>query len=202
MRDRTFPLARCDATIPAVTEAAFTHAVTRHRRELHCHCARIVGAGDADDAVQETFLRAWRARGTNRGVLRAWLYRIATNVCRDLLARRDAHMPLDDETGVRGGDEPDAMVIAKETVELAMLTALRRLPARQHASLLLRDVLRCSAGETAMAMSSTVAATNSAVQRGREGLRTHLGQPRLDWRSARPTTRERRLVDSLVAACG
>src|SRR5689334_23312364 len=116
MRDRPFPFTRRDATITVVTEAAFTHAVTRHRRELHRHCARIVGAGDADDAVQETFLRAWRARGTNRGVVRAWLYRIATNVCRDLLARRASHMLLEDETVVRGGEEPDAVVIAKETV--------------------------------------------------------------------------------------
>jgi RNA polymerase sigma factor (sigma-70 family) len=201
MRNRPFPFARRDATIAAVTEAAFSAAVARHHGELRRHCARIVGAGDADDALQETFLRAWRARGTSRGVLRPWLYRIATNVCCDLLAQRPAHLPLDDDTDVPGDERPDATVIAKETVELALLTALRRLPPRQHASLLMRDVLRCSAGETATAMSLSVAATNSAVQRGREGLRRHLGGQRLDWDSARPTRRERRLVDGLVAAC-
>jgi RNA polymerase sigma factor (sigma-70 family) len=202
MRNRPFPFARRDGTIAAVTEAAFSAAVARHRGELHRHCTRIVGTGDADDALQETFLRAWRARRTSRGVLRPWLYRIATNVCLDLLAKRAAHVPLDDEMDVRGDEEPDATVIAKETVELAMLTALRRLPERQHASLLMRDLLRCSAGETATAMSLSVAATNSALQRGREGLRRHLGGQRLDWSCARPTSHERRLVDGLVAACG
>jgi RNA polymerase sigma-70 factor (ECF subfamily) len=194
MRNRPFPFATRDATIAAVTEAAFT----RHRGELHRHCARIVGTVDADDALQETFLRAWRARGTNRGALRPWLYRIATNVCRDLLAKRAAHLPLDDDTVVHGDQEPEAMVIAKETVELALLTAIRRLPARQHASLVACDLLRCSAGETASAMSLSLAATNSALQRARQGLRAHLGRERLDWAARRPTVAERYLLDGLA----
>jgi RNA polymerase sigma-70 factor (ECF subfamily) len=93
------------------------------------------------------------------------------------------------------------VVIAKETVELALLTAIRGLPERQHASLLLRDVLRCSAGETAGAMALSVAATNSALQRGRAGLRARLAASRLDWAATPPTTGERDLLAGLVAAC-
>jgi RNA polymerase sigma factor (sigma-70 family) len=201
MRDRPFPSARRAATIGAVTEADFAGAVARHRSELHRHCARLVGAADADDALQETFLRAWRALHTHRSAPRPWLYRIATNVCCDVLAKRGAHASLDDATAAPCEHQPDAVVIAKETVELALLTAIRGLPERQHASLLLRDVLRCSAGETAGAMALSVAATNSALQRGREGLRARLGPSRLDWATARPTAGERHLLDGLVAAC-
>ena len=202
MRDRPFPFARRAATIAAVTEpAAFASAVARHRGELHRHCVRLVGPADADDALQETFLRAWRALHTHRSALRPWLYRIATNVCRDAVARRGADIALDDTALAPGEQEPEAVVIAKETVELALLTAIRGLPARQHGSLLLRDVLRCSAGETASALSLSVAATNSALQRGRRGLRARLGPSRLEWATARPTARERHVLDGLVAAC-
>jgi RNA polymerase sigma-70 factor (ECF subfamily) len=201
MRDRPFPLPRRAATIGAVTEADFATAVARHRRELHRHCARLVGAADADDALQETFLRAWRARHTQRSAARPWLYRIASNVCWDLLAKRGAHACLDDATVAPCEQQPDAVVIAKETVEVALLTALRGLPERQHASLLLRDVLRCSAGEAAGALALSVAASNSALQRGRQGLRARLGASRLDWAAARPTAGERNLLDGLVAAC-
>src|SRR5689334_9417473 len=128
MRDRPFPLARRAATITAVTEADFATAVARHRRELHRHCARLVGAADADDAVQETFLRAWRALHTQRATARPWLYRIATNVCCDALAKRHTHVSLDDATVAPCDEQPDAVVIAKETVELALLTAIRGLP--------------------------------------------------------------------------
>jgi RNA polymerase sigma factor (sigma-70 family) len=201
MQDRSFPFPAREATIAAVTEAAFATAVAHHRRALHRHCVRLVGPSDADDAVQDTLLRAWRARHTNRASLRPWLYRIATNVCWDRLARRDANVTLDDQAAAPAALQPDHVVLAKETVELTLLTALRRLPERQQASLLMRDVLRCSAGETATAMSLSVAASNSALQRAREGLRAQLGSCRLDWESARPTPVERHLLDELVAAC-
>jgi RNA polymerase sigma factor (sigma-70 family) len=201
MRDRPFPLPRPRASIGAVTEPDFALAVDRHRPELHRHCLRLVGAADADDALQDTLLRAWRARHTRRAALRPWLYRIATNVCHDVRTRRPASAALDDTAPAPREHEPDAVVIAKETVELALLAALRGLPARQHGSLLLRDVLRCSADETATALSLSRAATNSALQRGRHGLRARLGPSRLDWASARPTAGERPLLDGLVAAC-
>jgi RNA polymerase sigma-70 factor (ECF subfamily) len=131
-------------------------------------------------------------------VARPWLYRIATNVCCDVLAGRRANTALDDEAAAPRDQQPDAVVIAQETVELALLTALRRLPARQHASLVARDLLRCSADETASAMSLSVAATNSALQRARQSLRAHLGLERLDWAARRPTTAERSLLEGLA----
>jgi RNA polymerase sigma factor (sigma-70 family) len=201
MHDRPFPFARRRARIGAVTEPDFATAVARHRPELHRHCARLVGPADADDALQDAFLRAWRARHTRRAALRPWLYRIATNACHDVRSRRAADAALDEAAAAPREHEPEAQVIAKETVELALLTALRRLPERQHASLLLRDVLRCSSDETAAAMALSVAATNSALQRGRAGLRARLGPSRLDWAATPPTPGERDLLAGLVAAC-
>jgi RNA polymerase sigma factor (sigma-70 family) len=201
MRDRPFPFAPRGASMTAVTEPDFATAVARHRRELHRHCTRLVGPADADDAVQDTLLRAWRARHTRRAALRPWLYRIATNVCHDANAGRAATGMLDETAPAPREQEPEARAIARETVELALLTALRGLPERQHASLLLRDVLRCSAGETASAMSLSVPATNSALQRGRAGLRARLGPSRLDWAAPPPTSGERHLLAGLVAAC-
>jgi RNA polymerase sigma factor (sigma-70 family) len=201
MRDRPFPFARRRGSIGAVTEPDFATAVARHRRELLRHCTRLVGPADADDALQDTLLRAWRARDSRRAALRPWLYRIATNVCYDANARQVANATLDETAAAPRELQPEAQVIAKETVELALLTALRRLPARQHSSLLLRDVLSCSAGETASALELSVAATNSALQRGRAGLRARLGSERLDWTATPPTTGERHLLAGLVAAC-
>ena len=186
-----------------MTEPDFATAVARHRRELHRHCARLVGPADADDALQDTLLRAWRARDSRRAALRPWLYRIATNVCHDVHGRQvaNANATLDEGAAAPRELQPEAQVIAKETVELALLTALRRLPARQHSSLLLRDVLSCSTHETAGALELSVAATNSALQRGRAGLRARLGPERLDWPATPPTTGERHLLAGLVAAC-
>jgi RNA polymerase sigma factor (sigma-70 family) len=198
MHDRPFRFSRCGARIAAVTEAAFAIAVARHRGELRRHCVRIVGTADADDALQDTFLRAWRARHTNRGPVRGWLYRIATNVCCDVLAGRQAVVPPDRDAPAPRDEEPDAVVIAKETVELTLLAALRRLPERQQASLVLRDVLRCSARETASAMALSVPASNSALQRARAGLRAQLGAHRLDWAAQRPTAAERHLLEGLA----
>ena len=143
-------------------ESAFTALVERHRRELQVHCYRMLGSfEEAEDLVQETFLRAWRARETfeGRSTFRAWLYRIATNACLDALERRKrvtprrrrAARPTAPVAGAvprpaarRGRGErrrPEAVVVAKETIELAFLAAIQHLPPRQRAVLILRDVL-------------------------------------------------------------
>ena len=187
---------------------AFAAATGRFRRELEVHAYRMLGsAEDAEDAVQETFLRAWRRRETFRGqaTLRAWLYGIATNASLDLLERRSRRLlpqlvskPTDPDalpapTGevtwlepypdrlldrVGSGEDPlDEAIVARETVELAFLVAIQQLPARQRAVLLLRDVIGWSARETAAMLETSVVATNSALQRARETLRDHLPDP-------------------------
>jgi RNA polymerase sigma-70 factor (TIGR02960 family) len=172
-------------------EAAFSALTERHRRELHVHCYRMLGSFDeAEDLVQETFLRAWRHRSKmNPGpALRAWLYRIATNACLDALRRRKrgtdvqthADLPwlqpypdrLLDEVAPRE-EEPDAVVIERETIELAYIALIQRLPPRQRAALIMRDVLDWSAAETAAALDMTVPAVNSALQRARATLEAH-----------------------------
>jgi RNA polymerase sigma-70 factor, ECF subfamily len=178
MQHRPFPFTRRVASIAAVlTERAFEAIFECHHRELRRHCLRMVGApADADDALQETFLRAWRGRRTlrDRACVRAWLYRIATNACLDLVARQAAARVAPDrgrpvEAAAPREQEPDAVVIANE-----VLTTIRDLPPRQHASLLLRDVLGWSAADTAAALAVTVPAANSALQRARAGVRAQL----------------------------
>jgi RNA polymerase sigma-70 factor (ECF subfamily) len=184
-------------------EAAFAALTERHRRELHVHCYRMLASfDDAEDAVQETFLRAWRGRpGFDGGsMFRAWLYRIATNVCLDALRRRAhrasvvrsfAEVPwlqpypdrLLDEPAVPGG-EPDPAVIERETIELAFVAALQVLPPRQRAALIARDVLGWPASQTAVLLEMSVAAANSALQRARATMRAHLPARRADWPSA------------------
>ncbi len=194
----------------------FGSATTRFRRELEVHCYRMLGsAEDAEDVVQETFLRAWRRRETFRGqsTLRAWLYGIATNASLDLLEHRSRRLlpqfvgrPTDPaETPVSGvevpwlepypdrlldevvdaADAPDVSIVAAETIELAFLVAIQQLPPRQRAVLILRDVIGWSARETAAMLERSVIAANSALQRARETLREHLPERRDDWRRAR-----------------
>jgi RNA polymerase sigma-70 factor (ECF subfamily) len=159
-------------------------AMGRHRRELHVHCYRMLGNfEEAEDLVQETYLRAWRARDTFGGGagLRAWLYKIATNACLDALRARSrrpvqsyADLPflqpypdrLLDEIAP-SEDEPDAVVVGRETIALAYVAMIQLLPARQRAVLILRDVLEWSAQETAAILDISVAAANSALQRAR-----------------------------------
>lgn len=189
--------------------AEFAAAVEAHRRELCAHCRRLVGNVDAaEDLVQETFVRAWRARAAfeGRSTLRTWLYRIATNACLDAL-RRDRHLalPVDatDMAGDRtpgrspsphpgpddaGASEPEAAVVARETLELALLAAVRHLPPRQRTVLVLRDGLGWSAREAAQAAGTSVAAANSALQRARATLARVAPGERLDWRPAAPPT--------------
>jgi RNA polymerase sigma-70 factor (TIGR02960 family) len=193
-------------------------ATARHRRELHVHCYRMLASYDeAEDAVQETFLRAWRSRDTFDGTnLRAWLYRIATNACLDLIrarkrrvpdARSNADLPwltpypdpmLDEIAS--DADEPDAVAVARETIELAFLAALQALPPRQRAALLAREVLGMPVAETAELLDTSVAATNSALQRARATMREHLPSHRDDWSAREPSPQERALLERFIDA--
>jgi RNA polymerase sigma-70 factor (TIGR02960 family) len=192
-------------------EAAFA----QHRRELHVHCYRMLASyDDAEDAVQETFLRAWRSRETFDGEHpRAWLYRIATNVCVDrarALQRRARSgtevswltpypdTVLDDVPAT--ADEPDEAYVARETIELAFLAALQVLPPRQRATLLAREVLGLPAADTARLLETSVAAANSALQRARETMRRHLPSHRSDWSAAEPSADEKRLLATFIDA--
>jgi RNA polymerase sigma-70 factor, ECF subfamily len=191
-------------------EAAFSALAEPHRRELRIHCYRMLGSFDeAEDAVQETFLRAWRARKSfaGRSTFRAWMYRIATNACLDALGRR----PPVDDTGeiphlqpfpdrlLPSEDEPDAVVVARETIELAFLAAVQLVPPRQRAVLILRDVLGWPAKDTADLLETSVASVNSALQRARAALRGHLPERRLEW-SAERSREEDELVQRYVEA--
>ena len=177
-------------------KTAFAAQLEPHRRELQIHCYRMLGSLDeAEDLVQETFLRAWRKRASyeGRASVRAWLYKIATNACLDLLARNKRRVapsgaganpsevpwlePVPDrllDEVASTDDDPAAVVVAKETIELAYLVAIQHLPPRQRAALILRDVLGWSAKETAELLETSVASANSALQRARAAL---AGQP-------------------------
>ena len=158
--------------------------LARHRPELLRHCTRVLGsAHEGEDAVQDALLRAWQRRASYRGgSTRAWLYAIATNVCMDAIAKRrrlgDGELP---EVIAPREHEPDAVLVSRETVELALRASVRHLPERQHASLVLRDLVGLSAAETATVLRLSVPATTSALQRAREGLRHHLAAPRVEW---------------------
>jgi RNA polymerase sigma-70 factor (TIGR02960 family) len=198
-------------------EADFQTLAGRHRRELHVHCYRMLASFDeAEDAVQETFLRAWRAREQFEGSLvRAWLYRIATNVCLDMLrvARRTRELrslaevswlqPYPDQLLdeiASPEDQPETVAVARETIELAFLAALQVLPPRQRAALIARDVLGLPAVETAALLGTSVAAANSAVQRARATMQEHLPSHRLDWTSTGPSADERELLNRFIDA--
>jgi RNA polymerase sigma-70 factor (ECF subfamily) len=181
-------------------ETAFARIADRYRGELHAHCYRMLGSvHDAEDALQDAMLRAWRAleKFESRSSLRAWLYRIATNTCLDVIQRRpkrvlpidygpaaDPHdegvggplvesvwvEPYPDETiGLEDGyASPEARYEQREGVELAFIAALQLLPPNQRAALVLREVLGFSAKETAAMLETTTASVNSALQRARE----------------------------------
>jgi RNA polymerase sigma-70 factor, ECF subfamily len=226
-----------DAVVAAAAggdESAFSQLVERYRPELQVHCYRMMGSfEDSEDLVQETFLRAWRGRGSFsvRGTssFRAWLYRIATNACLDVLRTRQRRIlptevaapgdptaapsppadlpwlqPYPDrllETIAPAADEPGAVVVARETIELAFLAAIQHLPARQRAVLILRDVLGWSAKETASLLDASPASVNSALQRARATLRDNLPQRRTEWaRAAEPSAEERELLRRYVDA--
>jgi RNA polymerase sigma-70 factor (ECF subfamily) len=177
-----------------------------YRTELTAYCYRMLGAAfEAEDAVQETFIRAWRAydRFEGRSQLRSWLYRIATNVCldmkgasqrrarpMDLRAAQSADVglpaplaettwiePMPDDRLIPTGGDPADVAVARESVRLAFIAALQRLPAKQRAVLILREVLHWRAEEVAELLETTVAAVNSALQRARATLATAPDRP-------------------------
>lgn len=184
------------AAAPHEAEPQLERQLEQHRRELTGYCYRMLGSSfEADDAVQETMVRAWRShdRFEGRSSLRSWLYRIATNVCLDMLDGRNRRArPM--EIGAEGSGEgplgdvlpesvwlqpmPDGRVLAPETdpaeltvqresIRLAFMAALQHLPPRQRVVLILREVLRWKADEVAALLGSTVASVNSALQRAR-----------------------------------
>ena len=171
----------------------------QHRIELTAYCYRMLASAfEAEDAVQETMVRAWRGldRFEGRSSLRTWLYRIATNVCIDIVNGRQRRArpmdlgpssttaeaslvelpqsawvtPIPDQLVVASSEDPAERAIAKETVRLAFVTALQHLPPRQRAVLILREVLRFTAAEVAALLDTTVASVNSALQRARATL--------------------------------
>jgi len=199
-------------TPPALDQASFTASVERHRRELHVHCYRMLGSfEESEDLVQETFLRAWRRRETlqSRETMRAWLYKIATNACLDALDKRPRTpsangevlwlQPYPDEL-LDEAEDPHAAVVAKETIELAYLVAIQRLVPLQRAVLILRDVLGCSAKETADVLETSGPAVNSALQRAHAAMKDHLPAQRSEWPAdVDATAAERELLKRYVA---
>jgi RNA polymerase sigma-70 factor (ECF subfamily) len=196
-------------------EEAFRRLVEGHRAALHSHCYRMLGSlHDAEDAFQETMLRAWRGRAgfQGRSSVGTWLHRIATNVCIDAIGRRHKRvLPIDygpptgphpeprreraepvlnepysdQEVGTEdGATAPEARYERREAVELALIAAMQHLPARQRAVLILRDVLGFSAKEAAVILETTVASINSALQRARRAF-----DERLPERSQQATLR-------------
>jgi RNA polymerase sigma factor (sigma-70 family) len=182
----------------ALVDPAFDDLVEDQRADLHAHCYRMLGSlHDADDALQDTLLRAWRGLPGFRGrsSLRTWLYRIATNVCLDAIARRPKRvLPIDygpdereaslwidpypDATlGVEDGEAaPEARYERREALELAFVAALQHLPPRQRAALIARDVLGFSAKEAAEALETSVASVNGALLRARRTVAERLPQ--------------------------
>jgi len=200
-------------------ESAFAALTERYRRELHVHCYRMLASFDeAEDAVQETFLRAWRARESFDGsaMVRAWLYKIATNVCLDAIRRSARRLTslqtmrevswitpypdrlLDEVAPSEEG--PEAVAVTRETIELAFLAALQVLPPRQRATLIARDVLGWPATETASALDTSVPAVNSALQRARATMQAHLPARRSEWSAGEPSDEERALLANFIEA--
>ncbi|MBV8756598.1 MAG: RNA polymerase subunit sigma-70 [Deltaproteobacteria bacterium] len=203
-----------------MTDDELTAHFEAQRRALRTHCYRMTGsADDAEELVQETLLRAWRARDSfdGRAKVSTWLYRIATNVCLDVLDKRPARvLPMDVVRAVAPDDEPRAtpplapelpwlqpmpdalldpetVTARRETVGLAFLAALQHLPVRQRAILLLCDVVGWSAKETAELLELTVGAVTSTLQRAHETLRVPVP-------IAPPTDEQRALLARYISA--
>ncbi|WP_053227344.1 RNA polymerase subunit sigma-70 [Solirubrobacter soli] len=179
MADTAVGLTRLLAAARDGDEHAFVQLTSPHRRALHVHTYRMLGnLHDADDALQETLLRAWRGLPSYqpRAPLNAWLHRIATNVALRMLEQRrptdplDAHLQPYPDRLLDELPTPEERAIARERLGLAFVAAMQVLPARQRAVLALRDGLGWSARETGGALELSTAAVNSALQRARERL--------------------------------
>ena len=219
-------MAVVSSTLPTSGSAELERALETHRRELTGYCYRMLASPfEAEDAVQETFLRAWRAydRFEGRSALRSWLYRIATNVCMDMLSSRARRArPMDmgpagepvaenlhtlpevtwvepAPTSLIADDgDPAEVAVARETVRLAFVAALQHLPPRQRAVLILCEVLRWRAKEVSELLDMTVASVNSALQRARATLET-AGASSVDTTDAVPAP-DRELLARYVQA--
>jgi len=177
-------------SVVATAESATSDALEQHRRELTGYCYRMLGSAfDAEDAVQETMVRAWRSldRFEGRSALKSWLYRIATNVCFDALAGRERRArPMDlgpaqeplfenlaelpEVTWITPLPTPDELAEQRESLRLAFVAALQHLPPKQRAALILCEVLRWQAAEAAELLDTSVQSVNSALQRARATL--------------------------------
>jgi RNA polymerase sigma-70 factor (ECF subfamily) len=202
----------------------------RRELQVHCY-RMLGSFEESEDIVQETFLRAWRKRETYQGrsTFRAWLYGIATNACLDALASaprrvlasqlgpprdpREPDLPRADLPWLQPypdrlldgiaspDDEPESVVVSRETLELAFLATIQLLTPTQRAVLICRDVLGWSAKETASLLETSVASVNSALQRARQTLRQHLPAHRLEWEPyTGPTAQERDVVQRFMEA--
>jgi RNA polymerase sigma-70 factor (ECF subfamily) len=209
---------------PAPGVAAEADHLEQYRRELTGYCYRMLGSAfEAEDAVQDTMVRAWRSldRFEGRSALRSWLYRIATNVCLDQLAGRERRArpmdlgpsrtnddaiggtrpeaawvtPIADGRSLPDAGDPADLAVARETIRLAFVAALQHLPPRQRAVLILREVLRWSASEVAELLQTSVASVNSSLQRARATLASS------DLSTSRPVeSSQRDLLDRYVDA--
>jgi RNA polymerase sigma-70 factor (ECF subfamily) len=187
-------------------ERAFRRLIEPYRHALHVHCYRMLGSTqDAEDLVQETLLRAWRAleRFEPRAQFQTWLYRIATNACLDELERRPRRPELidpfpDHPVGEAEAPvyDPAARYAIREGMELALVRAIQQLPGRQRPVLIFRDVLGWSAPEVAELLESSVASVNSALQRARATIEEHL--PEAPPEALEPEERE--LLDRYIDA--
>src|ERR1700727_520987 len=196
--NHTTDFRRLLAAAQAGDERAFRQLVEPYRHALEVHCYRMLGSPhEAEDLVQETLLRAWRAieRFEPRAQLQTWLYRIATNACLDELERRPRRPTPVDPFPDRSSDDaaspthgPAARYAIREGMELALLRAIQELPGRQRAVLILRDVLGWTAPEVAELLQSTVASVTSALQRARGTIDQHL--PQVPLPTADPDERE------------
>ncbi|TME56329.1 MAG: sigma-70 family RNA polymerase sigma factor, partial [Chloroflexi bacterium] len=197
-----------------------------HRAELTAYCYRMLGSPfDAEDAVQDAFVRAWKSRDRfeGRAAMRSWLYRIATNVCLDMLKGKDRRVramdlgpavePLEKNLNARSDKmwiepipetliaperDPAELAVEKESIRLAFVAALQQLPARQRAVLILREVLRWEASEVAELLDTSVASVNSALQRAR----ATLAESKLTTTDAPPplSDEDRAMLERYVAA--
>ncbi|CAM5660374.1 DNA-directed RNA polymerase sigma-70 factor OS=Streptomyces fumanus OX=67302 GN=GCM10018772_42460 PE=3 SV=1 [Streptomyces fumanus] len=209
--------------------AELDSALEKHRVELTGYCYRMLGSSfEAEDAVQDTLVRAWRSyeKFEGRSSLRSWLYRIATNVCLDMLSagnKRARPMDLTESTPLAQAalsprpdhtwlepmpdarvlpttEDPAEAAIAKESVRLAFMAALQQLPPRQRAVLILREVLAWRASEVAELLGTSVASVNSALQRARATLAERADQDRAGAVSDPLDEQQQRLLERYVAA--